>query len=127
MAGFDEIQWSGELNPRDRSTDDLRTRPQRAADAVTWFCGTWTFVFLFAGFTAAWVVLNVTEYVWHPFDPYPFILLNLVFTVIELFQGPIILMSQNREMERDRDRDRQAHAKLDRIIRYLGAQANDGK
>src|ERR1700726_4745571 len=95
---------------------DKRSRSQRTADAVTWFCGTWTFVFIFAVFTVGWISLNTVEYLFRPFDPYPFILLNLVFTVLELFQGPIILMSQNREMERDRDAVQSIHDKLDILL-----------
>ncbi len=88
---------------------------QRAADTVTEFCGSWTFMIVFAIFTAAWIILNVIVYCNH-WDPYPFILLNLVFTVIELFQGPIILLSQNRQMERDRDSVQGIHTKLDEIL-----------
>lgn len=93
------------------------TRAQRASDAVAEFCGSWTFIALFALFTAVWIVLNVIEFVCRPFDPYPFILLNLVFTVVELFQGPLIMMSQNRQMERDREAVNGIHSKLDALLR----------
>ena len=93
------------------------TFSQRASDAVTWFCGSWTFVFLFAIFTIVWVIDNCIK--GNPFDPYPFILLNLVFTVVELFQGPLIMMSQNREMERDRETVLELHEKLDKILEKL--------
>ena len=92
------------------------TRAQRAADVVTEFCGSWTFIVIFAGGTVVWVVLNAAEWFWQPFDPYPFILLNLVFMVVELFQGPLIMMSQNRQMERDRDAVRGLHVKLDALL-----------
>ena len=95
------------------------TRSQRAADAVTIFCGSWTFVFLFALLTVGWIALNAAQWLFQPFDPYPFILLNLVFTVVELFQGPLIMMSQNREMERDREAVKGLHEKLDRILSEL--------
>lgn len=91
------------------------TRAQRVSDQVTWFCGTWSFILVFALFTAAWVGFNL----WHPFDGYPFILLNLVFTVIELFQGPLILMSENRQKEIERESVQSLHAKLDQIIGRL--------
>ena len=89
------------------------TRSQRAADAVTAFCGSWTFIAIFAVGTIVWVGLNAVEWFFQPFDPYPFIFLNLVFTVVELFQGPLIMMSQNRQMDRDRDAVRGIHEKLD--------------
>jgi uncharacterized membrane protein len=92
---------------------------QRSADAVTEFCGSWTFIALFAAGTMIWVTLNAAEFIFAPFDPYPFILLNLVFTVVELFQGPIILMSQNRQMERDREAVQGLHVKLDNMLRKL--------
>lgn len=94
---------------------DTRTHSQRAADAVTWFCGTWTIIFAATVFIAAWIVLNAVAW-YRAWDPYPFIVLNLVFTVIEFYQGPIILMSQNREQERDRDAVRDLHKKLDTIL-----------
>ena len=91
------------------------TRSQRAADIVTEFCGSWTFIIVFAVLTTAWIALNSVQILFSIFDPYPFILLNLVFTVIELFQGPLIMMSQNRQMERDREAVQGLHAKLDII------------
>jgi hypothetical protein len=77
------------------------TFAQKAADAVTWFCGTWTIIGLATLFIAGWIYLNIER--GHPWDPWPFIMLNGVFTIIEFYQGPIILMSQNRELERDRE------------------------
>lgn len=104
---------------------DSRTRAQKASDAVTWFCGSWTFVLFFAVFTLIWLLLNLVAWVRH-WDEYPFILLNLVFTVVELFQGPLIMMSQNRDQERDRIRDEETHrttqainTKLDGILSRL--------
>ena len=91
------------------------TRSQRAADIVTEFCGSWTFIIVFAVLTTTWIALNSVQILFSIFDPYPFILLNLVFTVIELFQGPLIMMSQNRQMERDREAVQGLHAKLDII------------
>lgn len=97
---------------------DTRTYSQRASDAVTWFCGTWTIIFVATGFIAAWIMLNVVAWM-RSWDPYPFILLNLFFTVVEFYQGPLIMMSQNREMERDRDAVRGLHGKLDEILERL--------
>lgn len=77
------------------------TRGQRAADAVTKFCGSWSFIGLFFFIMFVWILLNVLmmKYQW---DPYPFILLNFVLSCLAAVQAPIILMSQNRVTERDR-------------------------
>jgi uncharacterized membrane protein len=76
---------------------------QRAADIVTKFCGTWTFIFILFIFIAVWMGLNVYALVSH-WDPWPFIILNLILSCLATVQAPIILMSQNRANERDRKR-----------------------
>lgn len=92
------------------------TRAQRAADVVTEFCGSWTFITFFSLLTVGWIALN-TALVWFgEFDPYPFIFFNLILTVVSTFQGPLIMMSQNRQMERDRDAVQGLHTKLDRVL-----------
>lgn len=75
------------------------TRGQRAADAVTKFCGSWSLILIATLFIAAWMSGSR----W--FDPFPWLGLNLVFTIVEFYQGPLILMSQNRQMEQDREAD----------------------
>ena len=78
----------------------------RAADAVAGFGGSWTFVLLFFFTTLAWMVVNTLLLAWqgHTFDPYPYILLNLVLSMLAAIQAPIILMSQNRQADKDRVR-----------------------
>jgi len=78
------------------------TKAQRCADAVTEFSGSWTFIFVFLGLIVAWLALNLGLLI-GVFDPYPYIFLNLVLTVVSTFQGPLILMSQNRQTDRDRE------------------------
>jgi uncharacterized membrane protein len=104
---------------------DNRTIGQRCSDAVCEFCGSWSFILVSALFTAAWFVRNT--YQAHPWDPWPFIFLNLVFTVVELFQSPLILMSENRQKERelektehDREVWREMNQKLDLLITRTG-------
>jgi uncharacterized membrane protein len=77
---------------------------QRAADAVTTFGGSWTFVGLFAAFMILWVGLNgyLALQRGRTFDPYPYILLNLFLSMLAAIQAPIILMSQNRQSDKDR-------------------------
>jgi uncharacterized membrane protein len=100
------------------------TLSQRASDSVTEFCGSWAFVFSFSLFVVGWAGLNSALVLFGEFDPYPYIFLNLVLTVVSTFQGPLIMMSQNRQTERDRDAVRSLHAKLDRIEQNLAASGD---
>ncbi len=75
---------------------------QRAADAVARFGGSWRFLGIFAAVLAGWTVLNSAALMARPFDPYPFILLNLVLSCLAAIQAPIIMMSQGRRAELDR-------------------------
>jgi len=80
------------------------TFSQRVADRVTAFGGSWPFIGLFVLFLAAWVLLNMIMLARREttFDPYPFILLNLVLSMLAAIQAPIILMAQNRQTAKDR-------------------------
>lgn len=69
------------------------TRSQRAADGVAQFAGSWTFIVAFSTLTAVWVILNSVLALSRVFDPYPYIFLNLILTVVSTFQGPLIMMS----------------------------------
>jgi uncharacterized membrane protein len=75
----------------------------RIADSVASFGGSWKFILTFAVFMIAWMALNL-YLMQKPFDPFPFILLNLFLSAIAALQAPIIMMSQNRKDERDRQR-----------------------
>lgn len=77
---------------------------QRAADTIAAFGGSWTFICLFIGVMFGWVVLNsfVLFHYGASFDPYPYILLNLMLSMLAAIQAPIILMSQNRQAQKDR-------------------------
>ena len=74
---------------------------QRLADRVAQFGGSWTFILLFAGALVTWALLN-TKVLGHPFDPYPFIFLNLLLSMLAAVQAPVIMMSQNRQAAKDR-------------------------
>ncbi len=78
------------------------TLGQRAADVITTFGGSWTFIIIFFSFLLIWMGINSWILLQRTFDPYPFILLNLVLSCLAAVQAPIILMSQNRGAERDR-------------------------
>jgi len=80
------------------------TRGERMADAVARFGGSWKFISIFAAFLLIWMAINIFGWI-SAWDPYPFILLNLVLSCLAAIQAPIIMMSQNRQGERDRERD----------------------
>lgn len=98
---------------------------QRAADRVTSFSGSWTFISGLALVSFGWVYWNRGS---RAFDPYPWLMFNSILTVISTFQSPLIMMSQNRQIERDKqaateqaDLDRElvrgVHVKLDLLLR----------
>ncbi len=80
------------------------TLGQRWADRIASFGGSWTFISLFFGFIMVWILLNVLLLRKPGFDPYPFILLNLLLSCLAALQAPVIMMSQNRQEEKDRER-----------------------
>src|SRR5579871_1475578 len=82
--------------------DAHMTAGQRAADAVARRLGSWRFLIIQSGVLALWLAFNVTEVVFKPFDPYPFILLNLVLSFQAAYAAPVLLMSANRQAEKDR-------------------------
>lgn len=79
---------------------------QKVADKIAEFGGSWNFILSFMGVMLLWIVINV---VWlsHPFDPFPFILLNLMLSCLAALQAPVIMMSQNRQEAKDRMRSEQ--------------------
>jgi uncharacterized membrane protein len=82
--------------------DEHMTAGQRAADAVARRLGSWRFLIIQSGILAAWIAFNIAEVVFKPFDPYPFILLNLVLSFQAAYAAPVLLMSANRQAETDR-------------------------
>lgn len=93
-------QFSKNTNQKD---PDKLTVGQKAADGIARFAGSWTFIILFILVILVWVCGNVF-FLLHSFDPYPFILLNLVLSCVAAIQAPLIMMSQNRQEEKDRQR-----------------------
>lgn len=95
--------------------EDQRTFAQRCSDWITEFCGSWAFVLVFTLLIIAWVTLNSALFLFGVFDPYPYIALNLVLTIVSTLQGPLIMMSQNRQADRDREAVQSLHEKLDEL------------
>lgn len=113
-------------------TPEELTRGQKLADKVASFGGSWKFIISFGLFISVWVAMNVVILATHAFDPYPFILLNLILSCVAALQAPVIMMSQNRQEEKDRSRAkkdyminlkseleiRMVHEKLDHLIMH---------
>jgi len=79
---------------------------QRIADKIASFGGSWKFIISFGVFILIWITINIFWLVNKGFDPYPFILLNLILSCLSALQAPVIMMSQNRQEEKDRDRSK---------------------
>ncbi len=114
--------------------DEKLTLGQKIADKVAAFGGSWTFILFFSLFLFLWMGVNVW-FLTKPFDPYPFILLNLALSTLASIQAPIIMMSQNRQEEKDRlrgEHDFQVNLKseieiqlLHEKVDYLISQQNE--
>lgn len=89
---------------QDDDDAENRTYGQVLADKVAAFGGSWKFILSFFVFILVWVSINVFQFTTTTFDPYPFILLNLILSCIAALQAPVIMMSQNRQEEKDRER-----------------------
>ena len=91
--------------------DDLDARKftfgQRLADKIASFGGSWKFIIIFGLFIFIWISSNILFLLNKGFDPYPFILLNLILSCLAALQAPVIMMSQNRQEEKDRERSKQ--------------------
>ena len=90
-------------NIQDEIEADL-TFGQKLADSVAVFGGSWTFIITFFSFILFWIIINIWFLATQPFDPFPFILLNLILSCLAAIQAPIIMMSQNRQEQKDRQR-----------------------
>lgn len=108
------------------SEKEKYTLGQRAADVIAKFAGSWAFIFSFTGVLVLWMIVN-TLLAAKAFDPYPFILLNLVLSCVAAIQAPLIMMSQNRQEEKDRRRaenDYKVNLKTEIMIEDLYDKAN---
>ncbi|MBI3518811.1 MAG: DUF1003 domain-containing protein [Bacteroidetes bacterium] len=84
--------------------EEKLTTGQRISDQVARFGGSWAFIISFFIVLVIWILFNTLTPVQDNFDPYPFILMNLILSCIAALQAPIIMMSQNRQEEKDRKR-----------------------
>ncbi|TWU26766.1 hypothetical protein Pla52o_06210 [Novipirellula galeiformis] len=104
------------------TVDEEATLGQRLADRVATFGGSWTFILFFASVLIVWITINSIALLSKPFDPFPFILLNLVLSCLAAIQAPVIMMSQNRQEAKDRlrsENDYRVNLKAELEIRHL--------
>jgi uncharacterized membrane protein len=95
---------------------------ERLSDRIATFGGSWTFIIAFGVVLVVWIVINTAILATRAFDPYPFILMNLILSCLAALQAPIIMMSQNRSEARDRARaenDYKVNLKAELEIRHL--------
>lgn len=100
---------------------------QRVADGIAKFGGSWIFIFTFMAIILFWIIINSIAIIDKHFDPYPFILLNLVLSCLAAIQAPVIMMSQNRQEERDRKQsknDYKVNLKSEVEVRLLHEKMN---
>ncbi|MCO4291464.1 DUF1003 domain-containing protein [Solitalea sp. MAHUQ-68] len=92
------------INKLQHPPEELILKGQKLSDKVAQFGGSWKFIILFGFILAVWILYNVLVGETSEFDPYPFILMNLILSCLAALQAPIIMMSQNRQEDKDRKR-----------------------
>lgn len=100
---------------------------ERMSDKLATIGGSWSFVLSFSIFLAVWMGVNIMAIIWRPFDPYPFILLNLMLSALAALQAPVIMMSQRRQESKDRQRgedDYRINLKAEMEIRMLNEKVD---
>jgi uncharacterized membrane protein len=116
--------------PIEKDIEEKLTFGERIADKMALFGGSWRFIIIFAVIIFVWISANTFFLLKKPFDPFPFILLNLILSCLAAIQAPVIMMSQNRQESKDRSRSqndyqinlkaeieiRQLHEKIDHIL-----------
>ena len=115
------------INELQNPPEEMLTRGQKISDKVARFGGSWKFIILFCILLAVWIIYNVAAPKGDNFDPYPFILMNLILSCVAAFQAPVIMMSQNRKEEKDRMRsenDYMINLKAEMQIRSLHQKMN---
>jgi uncharacterized membrane protein len=116
----------------DKEFESQVTLAERLSDRLTQFGGSWTFIIIFMVILTVWIIVNSIALILKPFDPYPYIFLNLILSCMSAIQAPIIMMSQNRQDAKDRARAthdyqvnlkselevHQIHQKLDHLLSH---------
>ena len=118
------VRTGGHLHPANRRRHDERTRSERLADRVTSVFGSWKFIIVQTMIVMFWIALNLLAVI-HHWDPYPFILLNLVFSTQAAYAAPLILLSQNRQADTDRLRAEHDYEVNQTALQYLQVLHSD--
>lgn len=135
LRATDELLRSHVSRNANVEENEMMSLGDRIADRVASFGGSWKFIILFSVVLGAWMLLNSKAFTPSPFDPFPFILLNLLLSTLAAIQAPVIMMSQNRQAAKDRlksDLDYQVnlkaelevaqlHSKIDRVYEIIQA------
>jgi CRP/FNR family transcriptional regulator, cyclic AMP receptor protein len=122
LRAADEMLSRLQIRNPNEEMDEQLTVGQRIADAVSRFGGSWTFIIIFLVFLLGWAAVNTTWILTRPPDPFPYIFLNLMLSMIAALQAPIIMMSQNRQSMHDRlraDLDYEVNVKAELAIQQL--------
>jgi len=122
LRNTDELLRTHVSRNLNEEEEERLTFGERVADKVAAFGGSWTFILLFGAVLAGWMGVNGYFLAAHPFDPFPFILLNLGLSALAALQAPVIMMSQNRQATKDRlkaDLDYQVNLKAELEIAQL--------
>jgi len=101
-AVIDSIKENDIISFKTNISDEPLKFGERISDKVAAFGGSWKFIIIFSLILVIWIILNSLVLLFRPFDPYPFILLNLLLSCVAAMQAPIIMMSQNRQEKKDR-------------------------
>ncbi|HEY1064709.1 MAG TPA: DUF1003 domain-containing protein [Pirellulales bacterium] len=116
---------TGVKSDAENEFEQTLTFGERLADRIAAIGGSWSFLIFFGVVLVVWMTLNSLNWFGKPWDPYPFILLNLVLSCLAAVQAPIIMMSQNRQEDRDRvhaEHDYRVNLKAELEIRHLHAK-----
>jgi CRP/FNR family cyclic AMP-dependent transcriptional regulator len=122
LRATDELLRTHVSRNANAEEDDRMTFGERIADKVASFGGSWSFIFMFAMILFVWMTINAEFLNKKPWDPYPFILLNLVLSTLAALQAPVIMMSQNRQSTKDRiksDLDYEVNLKAELEVAHL--------
>ena len=122
LRATDELLRSHVSRNANVEEDERMTFGERIADKVATFGGSWTFIFTFGGILLLWMLANAVWLNHRPWDPYPFILLNLCLSTLAALQAPVIMMSQNRQSAKDRiksDLDYEVNMKAELEVAHL--------
>jgi len=112
------MRSGGHLHPANKRRHDERTKSEQLADRVTAVFGSWKFIIVQTMIVVLWISLNLFAAI-HHWDPYPFILLNLVFSTQAAYAAPLILLSQNRQADTDRIRAEHDYETNQTALQYL--------